>query len=183
MTLDAGPAEDTPAEPSDADIMREFTVSESDFQPADDAFVEAVFDQFVLADEEAAEVPPESAAVAEAAEDDIAPDATGATEPDRAATRPAKPVLITRRTRPIHRSKARVATRTRRSILPASLLAKHCCRNTKARRVLLCQPPHRPSSPRLPRPTTHCSKPPSALRRQTQRGRGGYAMPACLQSS
>ena len=86
MTLDAGPAEDIPAEPSDADIMREFTVSESDFQPADDAFVEAVFDQFVLAEEEAAEVPPESAAVAEGAEDDIAPDATGAIEPDRAAT-------------------------------------------------------------------------------------------------
>ena len=34
--------------PSDADIMQEFTVSESDFLPADDAFVEAVIDSFVL---------------------------------------------------------------------------------------------------------------------------------------
>ncbi|MEM8983763.1 MAG: zinc-ribbon and DUF3426 domain-containing protein [Pseudomonadota bacterium] len=50
---DAVPGSGLP-EPSDEEIMREFTVSASDFLPADDAFVEAVVDNFILeADDDA----------------------------------------------------------------------------------------------------------------------------------
>ncbi|MEM1263179.1 MAG: DUF3426 domain-containing protein [Pseudomonadota bacterium] len=49
-------------EPSDEEIMREFTVSASDFLPADDAFVEAVVDNFILeADDDALAVDTASA--------------------------------------------------------------------------------------------------------------------------
>ncbi|MEL7536176.1 MAG: zinc-ribbon and DUF3426 domain-containing protein [Pseudomonadota bacterium] len=75
-------------EPSDDEIMREFAVSESDFLPADDAFVEAVIDNYVLdeadvesteADEAAAETAEPTSATASAAtgDDDEEVDTSG----------------------------------------------------------------------------------------------------------